>query len=163
MNDIYISYVKHGCLHSFTALFDEMLGLWNIQMLVLHHKQKKIYLGEYHALYKRARKQIRESDVTHKQDLLDHLEKRYNTIIYSYLEQFIDKIRSTFSKNEIYVEGQKAIDGIHQIIHSYHLDMTITRVYRPSKVIYYFMRGDTIVATYVLCTNNQDHLSLECD
>lgn len=163
MNDIYISYVKRGCLHSFTATFDEMLGFWSIQMLVLHPKQSKIYLGEYHALYQRAKNQIEKSEVAHKQDLLNHLETRYNHVIHAYLEQFVKQIHSTYPKQDLYTEGQKAIDGIHQIIHNYHLDMTITRVYRPLKVLYYFMRGDTIVATYVLCTNNQDHLSLECD
>ena len=79
MDDVNISYVKHGFTHSFSAIYDALLCCWSIHMLVLHCKVKnKLYLGEYYEFYRYVRRRIWKMEhLDKKQELLDSLETRY--------------------------------------------------------------------------------------
>ena len=164
MSDVYLSYVKHGFVHSFSADYDTMLCRWRIHMLVLHCKiRNKLYLGEYYVFYRFLRRYLYKlNNLEHKAELIEALEERYNSVLKAYLEQFVFTVRKKCpSPNQLYEYGQSTIEGIHQIIEHYHLDLTITRIFQPKSVIYYFMRKDKILASYMLSKTNHDHLNFE--
>ena len=97
-----------------------------------------------------------------KQELLEALETRYNSVIQAYLEQFVFTIhKSCTDTTLLYDYAQRAIEGIHQIINLYHLDLTITRIYQPKSVMYYFTRKDQIVASYAIYKGGTDHLNFQ--
>lgn len=157
--ELYLSYLKHGFLHVFNAVQDFYFNNWNVTFLVYHHKDSKLYLGEYTRFRKqiiRKLDQISDLDNRDRSQIIDELDYKYIKIMSTYLREYVERIRRTKPRNiSLFDYGQQMISKFHQIIDTFKIDdLRITTLDQKNTISFFFIWNHVIVASYCLYKQN---------